>query len=147
MPLPEFDGSVGHSFGLEVDDVVIRDVIEVSGLTMEQDVIELKQNNAAGGYVIKRLPGRWKAGQCSLTRGVSPDDGFQKWIMDSQAAQSGDVRKRSSIIVYDSEGQEVRRYRLVNAWPKSLEFSTLKAGDTSVLTEKLVLIYEQLGVD
>ena len=36
---------------------------------------------------------------------------------------------------------------MAGAWPKSLEISSLKAGDTSVLTEKLVLTYERLEVE
>ena len=47
MPLPDFDSSVGHSFGLEFDGVVIKQISEVSGLKLEQDVIELKQLRAA----------------------------------------------------------------------------------------------------
>ena len=58
MALPRLDTSVGHSFGLEIDGVVIKQITEVSGLKMEQDVIELKQNTADGKYVIKKLPGR-----------------------------------------------------------------------------------------
>lgn len=61
MPLPDLDSSVGHSFGLEFDSVVIKQITEVSGLKMEQDVIELKQNTADGKYAIKKLPGRPKA--------------------------------------------------------------------------------------
>lgn len=56
MPLPELDSSVGHSFGLEFDSVLIKQITEVSGLKMEQDVIELKQNTADGKYAIKKLP-------------------------------------------------------------------------------------------
>ena len=44
MALPDLDSSVGHSFGLEFDGVQIKAITEVSGLKMEQDVIELKQN-------------------------------------------------------------------------------------------------------
>jgi phage tail-like protein len=54
-----------------------------------------------------------------------------------------DARKGGSIIVFDYEGQELRRYDLTAAWPKSLELSSMKAGDTSVLTEKLVITYEK----
>ena len=67
MALPDLDSSVGHSFGLEVDGVVIKQISEVSGLKMEQDVIELKQNTSDGKYVIKKLPGRPKAGELTLT--------------------------------------------------------------------------------
>ncbi|MGR7000672.1 hypothetical protein ACU686_25840 [Yinghuangia aomiensis] len=56
MPLPDLDSSVGHAFGLEFDSVLIRQITEVSGLKMEQDVIELKQNTFDGKYAVKKLP-------------------------------------------------------------------------------------------
>jgi phage tail-like protein len=147
MALPDLDTSVGHSFGLEVDGVVIKQIQEVSGLKMEQDVIELKQNTADGKYVIKKLPGRFKAGEVTLTRGLTEDTSFEKWIKDSRFGKMGDARKGGAIMVFDFEGNAIKRYKLQNAWPKSLEIGTLKAGDTSVLTEKLVVTYEALDVE
>lgn len=147
MALPELDSSVGHSFGLEIDGVQIKSISEVSGLKMEQDVIELKQNGPDGKYVIKKLPGRWKSGEVTLTRGLTSDNSFENWVKDSQFGKMANVRKGGAIVVYDYEGQAVKRYKLTNAWPKSLEIGALKAGDTSVLTEKLVLTYERLEVE
>jgi len=141
------DKGVGHSFGLEVDGVQIKSITEISGLKMEQDVIELKENGADGKYVIRKLPGRWKAPEITMTRGLSGDNSFDKWIKDSQFGKMGDVRKGGAIIVYDYEGSPVKRYKLTNAWPKSLEIGALKAGDTSVLTEKLVVTCERLEVE
>ena len=54
--------------------------------------------------------------------------------------------RAASIIVFDYEGTAVKRYKLTNAWPKSLEIGTLKAGDTSYLSEKLVLTCESIEV-
>ena len=147
MPLPELDTSVGHSFGIEIDGVVIKQITEVSGLKMEQDVIELKQNTADGKYMIKKLPGRQKAGEVTLTRGLTDDQSFEKWIKDSRFGKMTDARKGGAVIVYDFEGTALKRYKLTNAWPKSLEITTLKAGDTSVLSEKLVVTYESLDVE
>src|ERR687885_2177431 len=147
MALPDLDSSVGHSFGLEVDGVVIKQIQEVSGLKMEQDVIELKQNTADGKYVIKKLPGRRKAGEITLTRGLTADNSFEKWVKDSHFGKMGDARKGGAIIVFDYEGVALKRYKLTNAWPKSLEIGSLKAGDTSVLTEKLVITCERLEVE
>ncbi|MDP9221609.1 MAG: phage tail protein [Actinomycetota bacterium] len=147
MPLPDLDSSVGHSFGLEVDGVVIKQISEVSGLKMEQDVIELKQNTSDGKYVIKKLPGRPKAGEVTFTRGLTGDQSFEKWVKDSQFGKMAAVRKGGAVIVYDFEGKAIKRYKLTNAWPKSLEIGSLKAGDTSVLTEKLVVTYEHLEVE
>ena len=143
-----YEGSgVGHSFGIEIDGVVIKSITEVSGLKMEQDVIEYKENGPDGKYNIKKLPGRWKSGEVTLTRGLTDDQSFEKWVKDSQFGKMGDVRKGGAIIVYDYEGAAVKRYKLTNAWPKSLEIGSLKAGDTSVLTEKLVVTYERLEVE
>jgi phage tail-like protein len=147
MALPELDSGVGHSFGLEFDGVQIKSITEVSGLKMEMDVVELKENGPDGKYVIKKLPGRWKAPDITLTRGLSEDTSFDKWIKDSQFGKMNDVRKGGAIIVYDYEGAAIKRYKLTNAWPKSLEIGSLKAGDTSVLTEKLVLTCERLEVE
>ena len=144
MALPDLDSGAGHSFGLEFDGVQIKSITEVSGLKMEQDVIELKENGADGKYLIKKLPGRWKAAEITLTRGLTADTNFEQWIKDSQFGKMNDVRRGGAIIVYDFEGNPLKRYKLTNAWPKSLEIGSLKAGDTSVLTEKLVICYEEL---
>ena len=147
MALPDLDKGVGHSFGLEFDGVMIKQITEISGLKIEQDVVELKQNTNDGKYIVKKLPGRWKAGEVTLTRGLTADQSFEKWVKDSQFGKMTDARKGGAIIVFDYEGTAIKRYKLTNAWPKSLEIGSLKAGDTSVLTEKLVITYERLEVE
>ncbi len=147
MALADLDTAVGHSFGIEIDGVVIKQISEVSGLKLEQDVIELKQNTSDGKFMIKKLPGRPKAGEVTLTRGLTGDQSFEKWIKDSQFGKMANVRKGGAVIVYDFEGTAIKRYKLTNAWPKSLEIGSLKAGDTSVLTEKLVVTFEQIEVE
>ena len=46
MALPDSDISVGHSFGLEFDGVTIKQITEVSGVKIDQDVVELKRGPA-----------------------------------------------------------------------------------------------------
>ncbi|WP_434441080.1 phage tail protein [Lentzea sp. E54] len=147
MALPDLDTSVGHSFGLEVDGITIKQISEVTGLKMEQDVIELKQNMADGKYVVKKLPGRIKAGEVVFTRGLTADNSFEKWVKDSRFGKMGVARKNGVVVVYDYEGEAIKRYKIMRAWPKSLEIGTLKAGDTSVLTEKLTVTYEEMEVE
>lgn len=147
MALADYDSAVGHSFGLEVDSVVIKQITEVSGLKMEQDVIEYKSNTADGKFVIRKAPGAPKAGEVTLSRGLTGDNSFEKWVKDCRFGKMADARKGGAIIVYDYEGNALKRYKLMNAWAKSLEISSLKAGDTSVLTEKLVITYEAMEVE
>ena len=147
MPLPAGDSGVGHSFGLEFDGITIKAISEVTGLKMEQDVVEYKENGPDGKYQIRRLPGRPKAPDITLTRGLTADQSFENWIKDSRFGKMNNVRKGGAIIVFDFEGKAVKRYKLTNAWPKSLEISSLKAGDTSYLSEKLVLTCESIEVE
>src|SRR5215467_9656623 len=147
MSLLDLDSLVGHSFGLEMDGLVIKQITEVTGLKMEQDVIELKQNTSDGKYIIKKLPGRPKAGEVTLTRGLTGDNSFQQWAQASNNGDMSSARKGGAVIVYDYEGNAIKRYKLTNAWVKSLEIGSLKAGVTSVLTEKIVVTYEQMDVE
>ncbi len=144
MALPDSDSTVGHSFGLEFDGITIKEISEVSGLKMDQDVIEYKHNTPDGKYLVKKLPGRPKPGELTLTRGLTKNNSFDEWVKNAQVGNMGSARKGGSIIVYDFEGQEIKRYKLRNMWPKGLELSGLKAGDTSVLTEKLTITYEEM---
>ena len=142
MGLPDLDTTVGWSFGFEFDGVLIKQIQEVSGLKMENDVIELKHNTPQGKYVNKKLPGRPKAGEVTLTRGISEDNSFQNWMRSSQFGDMARARKGGSVIVFDFMGLPLKRYKLSNCWPKSLEIGALKAGDTTVLTEKLTITHE-----
>ncbi|MFC7384389.1 phage tail protein [Sphaerisporangium rhizosphaerae] len=147
MALPRSDGSTGHSFGLEVDGIVIRRIDEVSGLKMEQDVVEMKENTPDGKVVVRKLPGRPKPGEVTLTRALTSDDGFDTWMKESGSGRAGDARKNGAIIVFDAEGAPIKRYNLADVRPKSLEITSTKSGDTTVLTEKLVVTYEQMQVE
>ena len=144
MALPDHDTSVGHSFGLEFDGIVITAIQEVSGLNMDQDVIELKQNTPDGKIISKKLPGRPKAGEVTLTRAQTADTSFEQWVSATQFGQKTNARKAITIIVFDYEGAPIKRYNLSRAALKSLELGSLKAGDTNVLTEKLTITYEAM---
>jgi phage tail-like protein len=147
MALQELDSAVGHSFGLELDGITIKAISEVTGLKMEHDVIELKQNTPKGQYVLKALPGRRKRATITLTRPLDGTQSFDKWLKSVLQGDMKSARTTASICLYDFEGNLLKRYKLSNAWPSSLEISSLKAGDTSVLTEKLVITAEDVEVE
>jgi len=142
MGLPDLDTTVGWSFGFEFDGITIKQIQEVSGVKMENDVIELKHNTPDGKYVNKKLPGRPKSGEITLTRGLTDDKSFQDWMQKSHFGDMASARKGGAIIVYDFMGSPLKRYKVANMWPKALEVGALKAGDTSVLTEKLTITHE-----
>jgi hypothetical protein len=51
------DKAVGWSFGLEFDGVAIKQIQEISGLSIEIDIIDHKHNTDGGKYVQTKLPG------------------------------------------------------------------------------------------
>jgi len=56
----------------------------------------------------------------SLTRGLSADASFEKWTRTPGSAR-WPTPVRRVIIVFDYEGNALKRYKLTNCWPKSLE--------------------------
>ena len=146
MALSQGNSGIGHSFGLEFDGITIKAITEVTGLKMQQDVVEYRQNGLDGEYQIRRLPGRHKTPDITLTRRLTADHNFDHWVENSRHGQI-DVRKGGAIIVFDDHGNPIKRYKLINTRPKSLEVSSLKAGDTSCLSEKLILSCESIEVE
>ena len=138
MALPDSDSARRPLVRLRVRRHPDQGITEVTGLKMEQDVIELKQNTPDGKYVVKKLPGRPKAGRVTLTRALTEDNSFDEWVKDAQVGKMGDARKGGASSSTTTRVTPIKRYKLTNAWPKSLEIGALKAGDTNVLTEKLV---------
>ncbi|MGH9115297.1 MAG: phage tail protein [Acidimicrobiales bacterium] len=139
-----FDTGVGWSFGLEIDGIEIKEIQEVDGLKLEADEIELKHNTIDGKYINKRLPGRKKVGEITLTRGITGDKKWVDWIEMVFKGDMTTARKHGVIKLYDYKGDKSQEFKFVNGWPKSLEISALKAGDTSVTTEKLTIVHEGL---
>ena len=120
---------------------------EISGLKWELDVIEAKSNTAEGVYEIKKLPGKPKAGEMTLTRVMRKDeDDFATWFKLGFLGKLADAGKTGSIVVMDpTNAVEVRRFDVVGAFPKKLEFGQLKAGDGSVVTEKLTIVHSGIS--
>ena len=137
----EHDAAVGHSFGLEVDGVRVTMLTEVSGLGLEREVIEVREGGDPDATT-RRLPGRLKPGEVTLTRGLTTDRTFEQWMRDPVPV--GQPRRTVSLALFDIEGRAVARYHLENAWPSKLEVTGLRAGGTEIAVESLTLVHEGL---
>lgn len=140
----EPDSTVGHAFGLEVGGVQVTTLTEVTGLVLERDVLELREGGADGDVAARRLPGRLKAGEVVLTRGLTADRTFEQW-MEEVSLDATAARKDAAVVVFDRSGQTVARFTLAEAWPRRLEYAGLRAGFGEALTETLALVHE--GID
>src|SRR2546426_705982 len=95
-----FDAVIGASFGLKIDTYTIKGVKDVSGLKQEFDMVEIKTQTADGQYVLRKIPGRPKPVTVTLTRPLTDDTNFEKWMKD---VGDGKVPRKDAVItVYDS---------------------------------------------
>ncbi|GLV85933.1 phage tail protein [Streptomyces lavendulae] len=147
MSLQPGDALTSHNFGLQIDGVMVEYLAEVSGLTLEQDVITFQQNSAQGRPEVSLMPGVQKNGQCTVVRGMTQSASFTQWINDSIRGQMSTARKNASIIMMDYEDNPVKRYNLRNAWCSKIETSTVKAGEAAALTETITIVFEELVIE
>jgi phage tail-like protein len=140
----EPEGAVGHSFGLELDGVRVTMLTEVTGLTVERDVVEMRENGPDGRQVVRKLPGQPKSGEVTIARGLTADKAFEQW-MNEVTNDVAAARRNAAVLVLDRQGQRVATFTLTRAWPRKLEYAGLRVGAAEPLTERLTLVHEGIA--
>ncbi len=148
MPLADpLDSSPAYGFIVTIDGIELPKVIEVSGLKSEVDKIEHKQQTSDGKYLVRQLIGRPKAGEITITRGLTDSKTVTDWLKN--VVEKGDVagaRKTAVVELHDYQGQVLLSYNFTNCWVRSVEVNSLKAGSTELATEKFVMCYDEVAV-
>ena len=138
------DALAGYHYSIEIDGVTIAQFQEVSGLTSELDVIELKENTKDGKYVIHKLPGNRKPPSITLKRAKNASKDLWDWHQKIYQGKVAEARKNGSVVLYSYDHSEVGRYNFVNAWPSKVSMSALKAGSNEILMEEITIVCEEL---
>jgi phage tail-like protein len=136
------DALHARNFTIEIDGTKIGQFAEVSGMTSEVEVAEIKANTEDGLFVIKKVPGSPKPPTLTLKRGKDVSMELWKW---HKAALDGDIagaRKNGSVAIHDFTHKEVARWNFINAWCTKLTTSALKAGSNEILTEEATIVCE-----
>jgi len=141
--------AISANFAIEIDGVQVPTVSEVAATSLEIDVVEHKDVNDKGLYVIHRVPGKYKAGEINVTRHLKADQlGFEQWLLATW--QGSPLGKSIGLTFKDSGGETVREVNFNFGMIKSVEVSNLKAGGTEAVTEKVTIAHTGLslpGVD
>ena len=119
--------------------------MEVSGLSIELDVVDYREGSSPESS-IRKMPGLKKFSDVVLKRGiVKNDDDFYRWI---STATFNQVERRDVLISLLNESHEpVVVWKLKNAFPSKLEYSTLNSQSSDVVIESLTLAHEGLIVE
>ncbi|GAB3681047.1 phage tail protein [Angustibacter aerolatus] len=125
---PQDPTPAAATFVLELDGVAVGRAERVEWLSVARQTIELREGGDPGPP--RRLPGRWEAGDVTLTRGLTTDRGFQDWVAAELAADGSvpPVRRQAAVVVLAPDGAQLRRVVLHRAWPSRLAIGTDPAG-------------------
>jgi phage tail-like protein len=140
------DSLAAHRFGVQLGGVTVESVQEVSGLTFNQDVVEVPGVTSTGQPFTKKQPGASKGGQVTITRGMDQSSAFTQWV--NQTLQNGAVqtaRQNLTIEIMDTTGSTVKRIDLMNAWASNYQGPSLQAGQASGATEQVTIEFESVN--
>ena len=146
MALAVFDNAPSYAFIVKIDGIAVPSVNEVSGLKIEVDKIDLKQQTEDGKYIVRQVIGRHKAGEITVTRGLTDSKTVTDWLKQVMEGDMAGSRKTASVEVLDFAGAPIKTFNYTNCWVRSIEMSGLKAGATEQATEKFVICYDEVAV-
>jgi phage tail-like protein len=145
MPLETEDVFASFNFVLEVDGETVGMFKELSGVSMEREVITSREVLQDGKEVLKKLPGKRQDGDLVLRRGKTEDEKLWDWMDEVNDGKMADARKTGSIVLYDYEGAEALRYNFANGWPSRVALSGMSGGTNEVLVEECTIVHEGLS--
>jgi phage tail-like protein len=138
-------------FYISVDGVPVASFQEMSSLVSEVDAQEYIYCDNQGAVTHTKQYGKTKPPEVTLKRGFDDDKYLWTWHMrvrynDPTAPIDAHLNvvqtKPGATDPQDTE--TVMAFSLINAWPKKLEVSGLKAGDSAVAVESIVLVCDQI---
>ena len=130
-------------FYVEISGLAQAAFTEMSGLQVETAVTEYEEGGSNG--FVHRLPGRTKVSNLTLKRGVTNSNEFFKWYME---ILQGKVKPRNvSVVLYDSEGNQLTRWNFANAYPVKWTGPQFAADGKATAIETLELAHDGLIPD
>lgn len=120
---------------------------EVSGLTMEAEVVEYR-GGADVQLSTRKLPGLKKFSNVTLKRGIAPAEagnGLFEWY---NTILAGAVERRAVTVSLLNESRDpVMTWKIRDAWPVKLEGPGLKSTGTDVAIESVEFACEGIEIE
>ena len=136
------DPLVSAWFSVEFQGAITGAFRECSGFGSENEVVEHKASGTKGELVIQKIPGRLKWNNITLKRGVTDAMDMWTWRALVEQGKVKDARKNGTITMYDTAGEAVAKWDLVNVWPCKLNGPTTNANNNELAIEELELAHE-----
>ncbi|MDH6699525.1 phage tail protein [Streptomyces griseoviridis] len=142
------DTILNSRFTIELGKFQVETVQNVSGLSLEQDVVETRQVSPTGEMVVRKQPGSRRTGEITVTRGMDKSTAFTDWIKATLVDADLDAaRQNITISLMDAKKQTVRRIHLSNAWASRWQGPSLGAAGSESASEEVTITYEDITVE
>jgi phage tail-like protein len=112
---------------------------EVSGLTMEYDVVEYQEGGV--NDFVHKLRGRMKFTNLVLTRGITHEESFTKWFLECREKTA---RRDLSVTMLASDLSPIRTWSFAGAFPVKWTGPGLKAGSGEIAIEQIEIAHQGL---
>ncbi len=123
-----------------MESVVVANFQECSGLSAEVSVHEYVEGG--NNEFVHRLPGPIKYSNITLKRGLSDSPQFLEWRPTISAGQITVKRKNLSIKVYSHDGETVKQWDVLEAYPVKWTGPDLRASSMEVVVETLEIAHK-----
>jgi phage tail-like protein len=141
----ETDPYGAHYFALELNGTQVAHFLECSGLKSTATVFEIEEGGMNG--MTHKRPGQSRWENITLRYATNASQPLLEWrdkfIRDEFSSRDGNS---GAIVLYDNDGNELRRYEFMHAWPVSWEGPSLNAGSSEVGVESIEIAHEGLTV-
>jgi phage tail-like protein len=130
------------NFQVEIDGVPQGGFSEVSGLTMDTNIIEYREGSDI--TTLRKLPGLMKYNNIVLKHGIVNTALYtwRKTVIDG-ATQ----RASGAIVLLDEARQPALRWSFTQGWPSKLEGPALNAKTSEAAVETLEIAHEGLTLE
>lgn len=140
----DYDALTSHIYQVEIDGITLGQFQEISGISVERQVIEHRATLPGGKEVIKKIPGPVKYGDITLKRGMTENSDLYDWVTEVVEGKVDAARRNGSIVQYDTQFGEVNRWNFTNGWPSKWEAPSHKANANEVAVESMTITVESI---
>jgi phage tail-like protein len=140
----EHGPATAFKFWVEIENIVVAEFKECSGLRMERDYEKIEEGGANDRLTF--LPGRNKYSNIVLKYGIDHDQSLWNWYQEG--IYDGRVKRISfSILVRNTEGDIQRRWNVLKGFPVKWEGPSLNVETNQVAVETLEIAHHGLALD
>jgi phage tail-like protein len=142
----EVDPLIGFMFALDINGMTGY-FTEISGIISESAVATHKVTNPEGREVVLQVPGRSDGAEFTVKRGLTKNSEFWDWRELVVQGRVADARVDGTIIMFNREYEEVRRWSFINGWPSKITGPQIASDSNDFTVEEMTIVHEGMYID